>query len=143
MGPSYGNYDPTRSRFTTWLWTIAHNTALDFVEQDKRIHPRDVLVSLERENQKDPLEDIPEQAQNALDSMIHSEDDAEQANYIERLPALYREVARKRLMYDMQYKEIAEEMDLELNTVKTRLRRAKALMEEMRRQDKEEEDNER
>ncbi len=72
-----------------------------------------------------------------------SEDDAEQANYIERLPVLYREVARKRLMYDMQYKEIAEEMDLELNTVKTRLRRAKALMEEMRRQDKEEEDNER
>ena len=102
-----------------------------------------MLVSLERESQKDPLEDIPEQAQNALDSMIHSEDDAEQANYIERLPALYREVARKRLVYDMQYKEIAEEMDLELNTVKTRLRRAKALMEEMRRQDKEEEDNER
>ena len=75
--------------------------------------------------------------------MINSEDDAEQANYIERLPVLYREVARKRLMYDMQYKEIAEEMDLELNTVKTRLRRAKALMEEMRRQDKEEEENER
>ena len=93
--------------------------------------------------EKDPLEDIPEQAQNALDSMINSEDDAEQANYIERLPVLYREVARKRLMYDMQYKEIAEEMDLELNTVKTRLRRAKALMEEMRRQDKEEEENER
>ena len=59
-----GNYDPARSRFTTWLWTIARNTALDFVEQDKRIHPRDVLVSLERESQKDPLEDIPEQAQN-------------------------------------------------------------------------------
>ena len=43
----------------------------------------------------------------------------------------------------MQYKEIAEEMDLELNTVKTRLRRAKGLMEEMRRQDKEDEENER
>ena len=138
-----GSYDPSKSQFITWLRVIARNTALDFVEQDKRIHPRDVLVSLERESQKDPLEDIPEQAQNALDSMINSEDDAEQANYIERLPALYREVARKRLMYDMQYKEIAEEMDLELNTVKTRLRRAKALMEEMRRQDKEEEDNER
>ena len=138
-----GNYDPARSRFTTWLWTIARNTALDFVEQDKRVHPRDVLVSLEREIRKDPLEEIPEQAQNALDSMIHSEDDAEQANYIERLPALYREVARKRLVYDMQYKEIAEEMDLELNTVKTRLRRAKGLMEEMRRQDKEDEENER
>ena len=52
--------------------------------------------------------------------------------YIERLPELYRTVARKRLIDGMKYDEIAENMDLELNTVKTRIRRAKQIIDAMR-----------
>ena len=37
----------------------------------------------------------------------------------------------------MQYKEIAQEMDMELNTVRTRIRRAKAIIERMRKQEEE------
>ena len=38
----------------------------------------------------------------------------------------------------MKYNEIAESLDLELNTVKTRLRRAKQIMDELRERDEEE-----
>jgi RNA polymerase sigma-70 factor (ECF subfamily) len=58
---------------------------------------------------------------------------------VERLPALYREVARRRIIDGMKYNEIAECMDLELNTVKTRIRRAKKIIDELRRQDEQEE----
>ena len=40
--------------------------------------------------------------------------------------------ARKRLIDGLQYKEIAEETGLELNTVRTRIRRAKAMIEKMK-----------
>ena len=55
--------------------------------------------------------------------------------YIDGLPELYREIARKRLVDGLQYKEIAEELDMELNTVRTRIRRAKAMIEEMKNAD--------
>ena len=133
-------FDPSRSRFTTWLWTIAHNTALDYVDKDRRLHPRDVMVSLDRDDRSAPIEELAEQGESPLETLISHEDNAEQENYIERLPELYREVARKRILFEMAYKEIAEEMDMELNTVKTRLRRAKSLMDQMRKKDLEDDE---
>ena len=51
---------------------------------------------------------------------------------MEDLPELYRDVARLRLLEGMQYKEIAEVTGLELNTVRTRIRRARMLLEKMK-----------
>ena len=51
------------------------------------------------------------------------------------LPELYRTVARMRLLDGLQYKEIAEELGMELNTVRTRIRRAKAIIESMKAED--------
>lgn len=126
-----GSYDPSRSQFITWLRTIARNTALDLLEQENRIHSQ--MVSIDDEGrQAYAVDSIPDQVDTPLDSIIRSEDMTETGKYIERLPALYREVASKRLVDGMQYKEIAQELDMELNTVRTRIRRAKALIDKMR-----------
>ena len=37
----------------------------------------------------------------------------------------------------LQYKEIAQELDMQLNTVRTRIRRAKALIDNMREEEEE------
>ena len=37
-----------------------------------------------------------------------------------------------RLMDGLQYKEIAEELGMELNTIRTRIRRAKSMIEAMK-----------
>ena len=47
------------------------------------------------------------------------------------LPELYRAIARMRLLDGLQYKEIAEETGIELNTVRTRIRRAKVLIDKI------------
>ena len=51
---------------------------------------------------------------------------------IEELSPLYREIARMRLLDGMQYKEIADVTGLELNTVRTRIRRARMMLEQMK-----------
>ena len=66
------------------------------------------------------------------------EEDAEKLEgYIGGLPELYRTVARMRLLDGLQYKEIAEELGMELNTVRTRIRRAKAIIEALKAEEKE------
>ncbi len=133
-------YDQSRSQFMTWLCTIARNTALDALEQDRRVHPRSQIIYMDDESAAPGVEGIPDQAEDALGSLIETETQEERVRYVERLPDLYREVARRRIVDGMKYNEIAECLDLELNTVKTRIRRAKLIIEELRRQDEKEEE---
>ena len=122
-------YDPSRSLFSTWLRTIARNTALDVLQSENRQGRG--LVALDEaiadEEVESPLEDI-----------IKSEDENKIVRLVEGLPALYREVARMRLIAGMQYKDIADELGMELNTVRTRIRRAKALIDKMKEDDEDE-----
>lgn len=131
------NYDQYKSRFLTWLCTIAKNTALDTLEQEQRVHPKNQIVYLDDENKNSGIEGIPDQAEDALNSMIKVENEEERDKYIDRLPDLYRDIARKRLIEGMKYNEIAEALQMEMNTVKTRIRRAKQMIDDLRRQDKE------
>ena len=78
------------------------------------------------------IDTIRDEIDTPLESIIKSEDQQQTEKYIDALPELYREVARKRLVDALPYKEIAEELGLELNTVRTRIRRAKALIEKIK-----------
>ena len=126
-----GTYDPSKSQFITWLRTIAHNTALDLIEQEGRVHNQ--MVSIDDFSRQAMMVDpLPDQMDSPLESIMHNEDQVETEGYVEKLPALYREVARKRLIEGLQYKEIAQETGLELNTVRTRIRRARSIIDRMR-----------
>ena len=80
------------------------------------------------------MESLPDLVASPLESIIRDEDQVETEGYVEKLPALYRDVARKRLIEGLQYKEIAQETGLELNTVRTRIRRARAIIDKMRKE---------
>ena len=126
-----GTYDPSKSQFITWLRTIAHNTALDLIEQEGRVHNQMVSID-DFSRQALMVDSLPDQMDSPLESIIHNEDQVETEGYVEKLPALYREVARKRLIEGLQYKEIAQETGLELNTVRPRIRRARSIIDRMR-----------
>lgn len=131
-----GSYDASKSQFITWLRSIARNTALDLLEQEGRIHNQ--IVSIDANpSALSVMDTIPDNVDTPLESIIKNESEERTVHYIERLPELYREVARKRMIEGMQYKEISQELGMELNTVRTRIRRAKGLIEKM----KEENDN--
>ena len=85
--------------------------------------------------QSQMVDSLPDQMASPLESIIRDEDQVETEGYVEKLPSLYREVARKRLIEGMQYKEIAQETGLELNTVRTRIRRARAIIDRMRKEE--------
>lgn len=131
-----GSYDPARSSFFTWLKVIARNTALDTLDQENRsqkttVHIDDSGVEMYLFNN---ITD--DGVVSPLDTIIQDEYETCTLRYIESLPPLYREVARRRMIEGMQYKEIAEEMGLELNTVRTRIRRAKAMVEKLKAEEK-------
>ena len=127
-----GSFNPSLSQFSTWLRTIARNTALDVLDSENRNQRKLVWI-----DDGAAIESIGDEGATPLESIIEDEEGDKLREYIEALPELYREVARKRLIEGLQYKEIAQELDMELNTVRTRIRRAKAMIDGM----KKDEDN--
>ena len=125
-------YDPSKSQFNTWLLTIARNTALDTLDHENRARRQIVYLDDEDRHTSAMVSRIEDGGDTALENIIHEEDQDRTQTCIEGLPQLYREIARMRLVDGLQYKEIAEELDMELNTVRTRIRRAKSLMDKMK-----------
>lgn len=125
------SYDPSKSQFATWLRIIAHNTALDVIDMESRSHRN--YVSLDTSDSgTSVIETIGDDIDTPLESIIKDEDAQDIQRYIDGLPELYRDIARMRLIDGLQYKEIAEELDMEMNTVRTRIRRAKAMIDKMK-----------
>ena len=125
------SYDPARSRFSTWLMNIAHNTAVDTVEQENRSHKRYVSIDQDR-SAGSAVGSIGSEDDTPLESIIRDEDQVQTEKYIDGLPELYRVIARMRRVDGLQYTEIAEETGLPLNTVRTRIRRAKAHIDKIK-----------
>ena len=115
-----GSFDTSRE-LRPWLLTIATRTALDH------------LSSIQREDQKkegaeggNPLTDYtPEE------EIINDELHQRLMGYIDELPSLYKDVMIKYMIEECEYEEIARELDLELNTVRTRIRRGKQHLAQM------------
>ena len=128
-------FDPTRSQFSTWLRTIAHNTALDTIDSENRAQSHLVYLDKEGAGNGPTLETIGDETATPLEQIVEEEDAEKLEGYVEGLPELYRSIARMRLIDGLQYKEIAEELGMELNTVRTRIRRAKAIIESMKAED--------
>ncbi len=122
-----GSYDPSISKFFTWLKVIARNTALDILESESRSR----MVSIEDCDDKSVVDNIGDDMVSALETIIEDEGKDKLLSYIDGMPELYREVAKRRLVEGASYKEISEELDLPLNTVRTRIRRAKQLIDKM------------
>lgn len=122
------SFDKDRE-FRPWLLTIATRTALDH------------LGSIQREDQKkegfmhksvlgnnespDISDTTPEE------EIIQDEVHQRLMQYIDELPSLYKDVMIKYMIEELEYEEIARELDLELNTVRTRIRRGKQHLAQM------------
>src|SRR5436190_1274362 len=81
-------YDPARS-FDTWLFAIAHNTAIDLL----------------RRRPGECLEDYPAHMPDALDTLLAGERAERLAAAIDALPALYREAVTLRFEEGMKLEE--------------------------------------
>ena len=118
------SYNP-QYKFSTWLFNIARNIAIDYARKRKisiggNITP-DSFQTLA--NIGSGIRNSPE------DKMISSQEYRSLIEIISSLDEKYREPAILRFIKEYEYNEIAQELNLELNTVKTRIRRAKELLQ--------------
>ena len=112
-----------RYSFTTLLYNIAKNSNIEYLRN------RRVAIELNSINESRKgfsgalLERSPEE------DMIHNQAYSTIIERIKKLPPLYEEVARLRFVEEYALEEIAQKLNMSLNTVKTRLRRSKLLLE--------------
>lgn len=110
-----------KSKLRTWLWRIAINHCKDF---HRSWYNKNVVIAGEEFPDNSPKSELVEQA------VIQKEEDDELIAAIMNLPIKYREVIYLFYYEELPLKEIAVVTDAGLNTVKTRLRRAKELLKE-------------
>ncbi|MEU7903573.1 sigma-70 family RNA polymerase sigma factor [Actinoplanes sp. NPDC049118] len=106
-----------RARFTTWLYQVARNTALEVLRRKDRGGI--------------PTDELPDPGLRAgelrrMSSMAATRLDVE--NAMRLLPGRYREALRLREWEQRSYEEIATELDLPLNTVRTHINRGRRLL---------------
>ncbi len=119
---SLSSYD-SKYAFSTWLYSIAENTTKDHLRKHSTIQ------SLNRSNNStDELRDAPFTVSSPEETMIENQTYQTLISLIESLDPIYKGVAELRFIKEYAYEEIASELGLELNTVKTRVRRAKAIL---------------
>ena len=124
-----GSFDVSRE-FRPWLLTIATRTALDHLSSIQREDEKKEGIlhkaSSESGDSVVPLTDYtPEE------EIINDEVHQRLMQYIDELPSLYKDVMIKYMIEELEYEEIAKELDLELNTVRTRIRRGKQHLAQM------------
>ncbi len=115
-------YD-SRYAFSTWIYTIAQNTSLDFLR--KRRLPSSPLSELGREGSEN---DISSPVLSPEENMINEQAIENLIKAIQNLPAIYRKIAELRFIHEYPLEEIAKELNLPLGTIKTRVSRSKKIL---------------
>lgn len=118
-------YNPS-FRFSTWLFRIAHNLAIDHLRRR-----RQGLVSLEAGEDDEGstlVLDPADPRRGPLANLANRELAEALAREIDRLPAAYRELVTLRHFVGLAYNEIAELKGLPLGTVKNKLFRAHSVL---------------
>ena len=111
-------------KFSTWIYKIAHNAAVDHLRRSAT-REQSLVVGTDSDSFDLPLESghlSPEQESE------RKERRGEIESVVRALPANYRELIILRHSQDLSYEEIVEVTGLPLGTVKNRLFRAREMM---------------
>jgi RNA polymerase sigma factor (sigma-70 family) len=116
--------------FSTWLFRIATNNAIDFIRK-KKLN----TMSLDTTFTDDAGESV---SMDVLDPDLTPEGQAVKKQKIElvqmfvtKLPTKYQRLVRLRYFQELSYEEIATELEAPLGTVKAQLHRARELLYEL------------
>lgn len=99
-----------RARFTTWLYRVATNAALDELRRRKR--------------RPSPVETLPEHGGVAFEDGVDARLDVDHA--LGSLSPDYRAAVVLRDLCDLEYGDIAEALDVPIGTVRSRIARGRA-----------------
>ena len=123
-----GSFNP-EYKCSTWLYRIARNTAFDHLSKHDREKNNMPTTSINEDIAE--LKELPAIMHNPEEDIINQQEYDKWLTNIEKLKDDYKIVAKMNLIDNFGYKEIADALDMPLNTVKTKIRRAKAQLLKM------------
>ena len=123
-----GSYNP-EYKFSTWLYRIARNTAFDHLSKHDREKNNMPTTSLNDDITE--LKELPATMHNPEEDIINQQEYDKWLTNIEKLKEDYKIVAKMNLIDNFGYKEISDALEMPINTVKTKIRRAKAQLLKM------------
>ena len=123
-----GSYN-SEYKFSTWLYRIARNTAFDHLNKHDREKNYMPTTSINEDTAE--LKELPATMHNPEEDIITQQEYDKWLTNIEKLKDDYRIVAKMNLIDNFGNKEIADALDMPINTVKTKIRRAKAQLLKM------------
>ena len=124
------NYQPT-AKFTTWLFTIAHNRTVDMIRANHRLQSLDAGDDADPEASS-PLERLAIEAKLEPLAQVQSQDEAAALlSAVAQLPAEQRSAFLLQAEGDLSVEEIADATGSNFETVKSRLRYARAKLRQL------------
>ncbi len=117
-------YTPTYA-FSTWLFKIATNNAIDFLRNKKKTNALSLDTKIENDEGQEFSKNIKASAPDPEESIIKKQKFEQLNIVVEKLKPRYKELVKMRYYEELSYEEIAEKLDLPVGTVKAQLFRAR------------------
>lgn len=118
-------YEKDKAQFSTWLFTIAKNLALQSIKNNKKQISLDVEYDDEGTTMKDFIQ---EEESDVEKQAIHERKAKIMVEKIYELKEPYRTVIEMREIKKMAYKDIAETLGKNLSTIKSQIRNGRAIL---------------
>ncbi len=116
--------------FSTWLFRIATNNAIDFIRK-KKLDTTSLSSSYTDDNGTNVGIDVPDKELNPQEMAIKAQKIELIQLFVTKLPAKYQRLVRLRYFDELSYDEIAKELGSPLGTVKAQLHRARELLSDL------------
>lgn len=111
--------------FSTWLFKIASNNAIDFLRNKKKNDALSLDSKMENEEGQEFSKNIKSPGLDPEENVIKKQKIELLRDVVEKLKPRYRELVQMRYYEEMSYEEIADKLDLPVGTVKAQLFRAR------------------
>jgi RNA polymerase sigma-70 factor (ECF subfamily) len=122
--------------FSTWLFRIATNNCIDFIRK-KKLDTLSINAGYKDDNGDSSEIDIKDRNLTPFEETIKQQKVLIIQNIVTKLPPKYQTLVRLRYFEELSYEEIAKELDAPLGTVKAQLHRARELLYDMVKNNKE------
>jgi RNA polymerase sigma-70 factor (ECF subfamily) len=113
--------------FSTWLFRIATNNAIDFIRK-KKLETMSLDTSFTDDSGENVTIDVEDNDLNPMEETIKSQKIELIRVFVDKLPPKYQRLVKLRYFDELSYEEIAKELEAPLGTVKAQLHRARELM---------------
>ncbi|MCP4457448.1 MAG: sigma-70 family RNA polymerase sigma factor [Cytophagales bacterium] len=116
--------------FSTWLFRIATNNAIDFIRK-KKLQTYSLNTSFKDDSGENVTIDIQDANLTPDEETIKQQKIELVQMFVTKLPTKYQRLVRLRYFDELSYDEIAKTLEAPLGTIKAQLHRARELMYEL------------